>query len=160
MPGRCCWATCASRTILLSAQSGAESLRVVVASLIIFALPITDTSAAIIRRKLRGLPMSAPDAQHIHHLLRKRGLSVRQAVMVMYGVTGCFTLLGVLLVLLQLELRYMLAITAGMYGFIIISAYKYSETQLELERRHLKSDADRQPPAEAPRRGREGIVIE
>ena len=34
--------------------------------------PFTDTTCAIIRRKLKRVPISAPDAEHLHTLLAKR----------------------------------------------------------------------------------------
>ena len=66
--------------ILLMGDVGNYSLKLVTASLVVFAVPITDTSLAIVRRKLRGQPIFAPDSQHLHHLLRRSGLSVRQSV--------------------------------------------------------------------------------
>ena len=54
-------------TILMFAD---VHLKYVTASLIIFALPIIDTLLAMIRRKVRGQPLTAPDDGHIHHQLR------------------------------------------------------------------------------------------
>ena len=52
----------------------------VIAGLIVFALPIMDTLLAILRRKLSGLPMSAPDKNHIHHMaLRSLGYAAPTA---------------------------------------------------------------------------------
>jgi UDP-GlcNAc:undecaprenyl-phosphate GlcNAc-1-phosphate transferase len=48
-------------------------------------LPIMDTMLAIGRRALRGRPLFQADKEHIHHKLMARGLSHRQAVLVLYG---------------------------------------------------------------------------
>src|SRR6185312_17281098 len=48
-------------------------------------LPIMDTLLAIGRRALRGRPLFQADKEHIHHKLLDRGLSHRQAVLVLYG---------------------------------------------------------------------------
>lgn len=48
-------------------------------------LPIMDTLLAIGRRALRGRPLFQADREHIHHKLLARGLSHRQAVLVLYG---------------------------------------------------------------------------
>ena len=67
----------------------------VIAGLIIFALPIMDTVLAILRRKLAGLPMSAPDRNHIHHILLRSFKSVKKAVVVLYTIDLVFVVIGV-----------------------------------------------------------------
>ena len=71
---------------------------IVVAGLIVFALPILDTLLAIIRRKMAGKPMSAPDSNHIHHIIKRKLVSVRKTVLSLYGISFVFCLLGVALV--------------------------------------------------------------
>ncbi len=118
-------------SILLFAQKGVkDNLLMVTACLIVFALPITDTSLAIFRRKLRGKPIFSPDNQHIHHLLRRSGLSVKQTVMVMYGLAITFAVLGCTLVAMQLRWRYILAVFVVLYGFIMVISYKYSKNTI------------------------------
>jgi UDP-GlcNAc:undecaprenyl-phosphate GlcNAc-1-phosphate transferase len=60
-------------------------------------LPIMDTLLAMARRALRGRPVFQADKEHIHHRLLARGLSHRQAVLVLYSF--CVLLGGVALVL-------------------------------------------------------------
>ncbi len=67
----------------------------VLAGLIVFALPIMDTILAILRRKLAGLPMSAPDKNHIHHMVLRSLGSVKKAVLVLYALDTAFVLMGV-----------------------------------------------------------------
>ncbi len=68
----------------------------VLAGLIIFALPIMDTVLAIVRRKLAGLPMSAPDKNHIHHMmLRGTSGNVKKAVFCLYALNTAFVAIGV-----------------------------------------------------------------
>ncbi len=113
-------------TILLFSQTGGRALLLVTACLIVFALPITDTSLAIFRRKMRGKPLFSPDNEHLHHLLRRTGMSVRRSVLVMYAMAMLFAILGVTLVALELRWRYVLAVFFTLYGFILVTAYKYS----------------------------------
>jgi UDP-GlcNAc:undecaprenyl-phosphate GlcNAc-1-phosphate transferase len=61
--------------------------------LLVLALPILDTAAAIVRRIRRGAPLFAADRGHVHHQLLDLGLSQRQAVNLIYVVCG---LLGAL----------------------------------------------------------------
>jgi UDP-GlcNAc:undecaprenyl-phosphate GlcNAc-1-phosphate transferase len=67
-----------------------------VAPLFVLALPIVDTSIAILRRGLRGLPIFRPDRRHIHHRLLEMGFSRRKAVLSIYGITVLFLLMGFL----------------------------------------------------------------
>ncbi len=111
--------------ILLMGDVGNYSLKLVTASLVVFAVPITDTSLAIIRRKLRGQPIFAPDSQHLHHLLRRSGLSVKQSVIAMYGGGLVFGLVGVAMIALRLRWRYSLLIVAAIYAAIMLVAFRY-----------------------------------
>ena len=49
------------------------------------AIPILDTSLAIVRRLLRRQPIFSPDRGHIHHRLLDRGLTPRRAVLLIYA---------------------------------------------------------------------------
>ena len=105
--------------ILMLGEQGDTHL--VLAGLIIFALPIMDTALAIVRRKLAGLPMSAPDANHIHHLL-KRAFDgrVKSAVLALYAIALIFAILGVALGVLAIDqvvrLRVVYAVVIVVFG--------------------------------------------
>jgi UDP-GlcNAc:undecaprenyl-phosphate GlcNAc-1-phosphate transferase len=62
----------------------------------IFALsyPLLDTGIAMLRRALRGDPLSRADGRHIHHQLRKLELSPRQAVGIVYAEAAAVAVLG------------------------------------------------------------------
>jgi UDP-GlcNAc:undecaprenyl-phosphate GlcNAc-1-phosphate transferase len=60
-------------------------------------LPIMDTLLAIGRRAWRGRPLFQADKEHIHHRLLARGLSHRQAVLVLYGFCVLLGLAALLL---------------------------------------------------------------
>jgi UDP-GlcNAc:undecaprenyl-phosphate GlcNAc-1-phosphate transferase len=66
--------------------------------LLVLALPIVDTAAAIVRRVRRGAPLFDADRGHVHHQLLSLGLSQRQAVNLIYVVCG---LLGALVLVLS-----------------------------------------------------------
>lgn len=51
-------------------------------------LPIYDTLMAIIRRFLNKKPVMQGDREHLHHKLLDMGLTQRQAVVVMYIISG------------------------------------------------------------------------
>lgn len=133
-------------TILLFSDTGGQALLMVTAALIVFALPITDSSLAIIRRRLRGVPIFAPDNQHLHHLLRRSGLSVRQSVLVMYAVGIAFAILGVGMVAAELQWRYVLVVFCLLYGSIIATAVKYGSLQHQLDLAARRSGEALLPP--------------
>ena len=66
--------------------------------LLILALPVLDTAAAIVRRALGGRAITEADREHFHHqLIFRFGLNVRQAVFLIYAL--CIVLGTVALVL-------------------------------------------------------------
>jgi len=78
--------------VLASAAGMGTEKKAVAISLIIpllvLALPIADTAAAIFRRMRRRAPLFSADRGHVHHQLLDLGLSQRQAVNLIYVVCG------------------------------------------------------------------------
>ena len=62
-----------------------------------FGLPILETGLSILRRLISGRPVFTGDREHIHHKLLERGLSHRQVVIVLYGVSAIFAMLSLFL---------------------------------------------------------------
>lgn len=58
--------------------------------ILVLGVPISDTFFAIIRRWLNNRPISEADKNHLHHRLLQLGLSHRQTVLVIYGVSMLF----------------------------------------------------------------------
>jgi len=76
------------------------TLVVIVAPLIVLALPVLDTIVAIIRRIIKGKSLKAimkADKGHLHHTLLKHGFSQKEAVFIMYGVTAALGLFAIVL---------------------------------------------------------------
>jgi len=67
-------------------------------ALLVLALPMLDTLLVLWGRFRRGKPLHLGDRTHLHHRLLERGLSVRQVVLVEWGLCG---LLGAAAVLLH-----------------------------------------------------------
>jgi len=62
----------------------------------IFALsyPLLDTGLAMLRRWLRGEPLSRADGRHIHHQLLALGVGPRQSLLVICGLSAAIAMLG------------------------------------------------------------------
>lgn len=87
---------------LLSALAlhGAQKSPTIVAvaiPIVSFGLPILDTSLSILRRLIGGRPVFIGDREHIHHKLLQHGLSHRQVVILLYGVSAAFAMLSLFL---------------------------------------------------------------
>jgi UDP-GlcNAc:undecaprenyl-phosphate GlcNAc-1-phosphate transferase len=59
-----------------------------------FGLPILETTLSVVRRLISGRPVFTGDREHIHHKLLQRGLSQRQVVTILYGVSAVFAMLS------------------------------------------------------------------
>ena len=73
---------------------------VLIAPIIVLALPIFDTIFAIIRRIIKGKSIKAvlkPDKGHLHHRLVERGYTQKQAVLIMYGITAILGMFAIIL---------------------------------------------------------------
>lgn len=110
---------------------------------ICFALPVTDTALSIVRRKLSGRPIFAPDSMHMHHMFRRCGLSVKQSVFSMYALGLIFSIIGFSLVYFSLRWSMALAAFGIFFLIILIVGYRVSVSLQATEAAHPK-------PAEAP----------
>jgi len=60
-------------------------------------LPILETTLSVLRRFISGRPVFTADREHIHHKLLESGLSHKQVVIVLYGVSAVFAMLSLFL---------------------------------------------------------------
>jgi UDP-GlcNAc:undecaprenyl-phosphate GlcNAc-1-phosphate transferase len=81
----------------LPSSQKSPTLIAVAIPLMTFGLPVLDTVLSVSRRFLRGRPLFGADREHIHHKLMLRGLTHRQAVIVLYAVSCAFAFFSLLL---------------------------------------------------------------
>jgi UDP-GlcNAc:undecaprenyl-phosphate GlcNAc-1-phosphate transferase len=84
-----------------------------VASLAVFALPILDTSLAVVRRLRARRSIFAGDRSHLYDQLVDRGMAVKQVVVLFYLLALVAALIGVS-VAIFVRLRYALIIYAAL----------------------------------------------
>ena len=87
---------------LLSALAlfGAQKAPTIVAvaiPIVSFGLPILETVLSVVRRLISGRPVFTADREHIHHKLLQHGLTHRQVVILLYGVSAVFAMLSLFL---------------------------------------------------------------
>lgn len=61
----------------------------------IFALPLLDTTTAIVRRLLTGNSPFVPDRGHLHHRLVDMGFTHKEAVKILYAISGLLGLVAI-----------------------------------------------------------------
>ncbi|NOY27251.1 MAG: undecaprenyl/decaprenyl-phosphate alpha-N-acetylglucosaminyl 1-phosphate transferase [Oligoflexia bacterium] len=110
--------------LAVTAISGSSKSSTVVSLLIpllAMGVPVMDTLLAIIRRFLAGRHLFEADRGHVHHRLLDRGLSQRQAVLVLYA--GC-----AFLAVAALSIMYANSATSAVIlGAIAIAALAFSK---------------------------------
>jgi UDP-GlcNAc:undecaprenyl-phosphate GlcNAc-1-phosphate transferase len=109
---------CAVMIILM----GQEQPKWFLAAMVMFALPVLDTSLAFARRWVNRRPFFSADRHHFHHQLLARGYSVRKTVIISYLLAICFCVLGALIA--YMRARYAMAFYMVIFGSIIVAAYK------------------------------------
>jgi UDP-GlcNAc:undecaprenyl-phosphate GlcNAc-1-phosphate transferase len=83
--------------IALAGSQKSPTIVAVAIPLVSLGLPILDVGVAVVRRFLSRQPLFRADREHIHHRLMSRGISHKQAVLLLYGVSGGFGLLSLFL---------------------------------------------------------------
>jgi UDP-GlcNAc:undecaprenyl-phosphate GlcNAc-1-phosphate transferase len=121
------------------------------APLAVLILPMFDTSAAIVRRKLTGRSFASPDREHLHHSLLARGLTVRGALIVV-AVLGVISAAGALLsTALQNDLFAI--ISAGSVVIALVAGNLFGRTELGLIRSRIWRALGQVEPGHDPRTG-------
>lgn len=113
---------------------------VIVAPLIVLAIPIFDTVSSIIRRLIKGKNLKAviePDAGHLHHKMLQKGFTQKQAVLIMYAISAVFGMFAIILLdsgiwkALSFAIIIALIIALGYKEFFKIKLLNEDEEHLE-----------------------------
>lgn len=81
----------------LAGSQKAPTMVAIAIPVVSLGLPILDVVLAVSRRFLGGKSLLLGDGHHIHHRLLKRGLSQREAVLILYAVSAVFGFLSLIL---------------------------------------------------------------
>ena len=95
--------------------------------IVVLGIPIIDTMLAIIRRMRKGLHLFKADKEHIHHRLLKLGLSHKQAVLLLNGVSYFWGIVGFTIAIL--DNRYSLLFLLLVFITIIIGLKRLGFTK-------------------------------
>ena len=113
-----------STTAIQTNQKASTAVAVLIPT-IALGLPIMDTLLAIGRRAIRGRPLFQADKEHIHHKLMARGLSHRQAVLVLYGFCILLSAAALVLTYANSGQAALLLIVLGVVAFVFMRSLGY-----------------------------------
>ncbi len=106
--------------IVLFAEQGI--IRWVLGGLMVFALPIGDTSLALFRRWRCRRPIFAGDRSHFYDQLVDRGMSIRKVVAISYAMAGLFAVLGCIPIWLRTRYTFVLYALVAVAVILVIRA--------------------------------------
>lgn len=109
---------CGTVAVLANGKSSAAMAFAV--PIAVWSIPILDSFAALLRRKLTGRSMFAPDRGHLHHSLLVRGWTVQQASLFIALICATTCLSAVLSIYLKNEWIALVTV-AGVMVFLIFT---------------------------------------
>ena len=84
------------------------------ASIVVFGLPILDTSVALVRRLINHRPLFVSDRGHIYDQMIDRGIPLKKTVAICYLLAGLYAVIG--LAMSQIRTWY----AAGVYIVVVL----------------------------------------
>ena len=113
---------------------------VLIAPIMILALPIFDTIWAIIRRIIKSKSIKGvfkADRGHLHHRLMAKGYTQKQSVLILYGATATFGMTAIILLdsgiwkAASCALLVIAIVAIGYRDFVKLSVFKEAEIKKE-----------------------------
>src|SRR5260370_26530081 len=128
-----------SGSMLIGLVVGALALRgslkgpatvALVAPVAMLIIPVFDTAAAVVRRKLTGRSLYVADRGHLHHCLLRRGFTTRRALFWVSTSGLCTPVEALTSVAFSNELFAVLTASAVVGIYIIIRVFGFAELML------------------------------
>ena len=124
---------------LVTRQGGWRGL---VGGLLVFGLPILDTSLAVARRWLNGRPLFVGDRSHLYDQLRDRGFSVPKTVYICYLLGVVFGALGCACAVLPRSAVVAVAIAAPIVAAVVCRRSGLLRVDDAAQRSHQSSQGE------------------
>lgn len=112
--------------LAIAGSQKAPTIVAVSIPLISLGLPILDVTLAVARRFIGGKPLFGGDREHIHHKLLRRGLSQREAVLLLYTITAGFGFISLVVLHHASAIALILALT-GVAVLMGVQQLRYTE---------------------------------
>jgi UDP-GlcNAc:undecaprenyl-phosphate/decaprenyl-phosphate GlcNAc-1-phosphate transferase len=111
---------------LAGSQKGSTMVAIAI-PLVSFGLPVIEVGLSLARRFLGGRPLFRGDRGHIHHMLLQRGLTQRQAVILLYAVCALFSLFGLMLLNPRRSIGALIFFVLGVAIIFGVQHLRYAE---------------------------------
>jgi len=92
-------------TSILSSNKATAFVTVMI-PVLAFSFPLLDMIYAVLRRYYRGIPLSEPDKEHIHHKLLDKGFTKRKVVILLYSLNIIIVMLSLMIITKHFNLHY------------------------------------------------------
>jgi len=107
-------------------QNAAQGVAIA-APVIALSIPLLDTTLAILRRFLRGQPISVADRNHMHHRMLRRGFSQRRVVMQFYVYGGIAAAVALIVSVVDHTRGMAMIAFFGVSACVLIGRLNYEE---------------------------------
>ncbi len=125
-------------TIAVMSNAKSSTAMALAVPMAVWSIPIIDTFAALLRRKLTGRSLFTADRGHLHHSLLTRGWSVRQASLFIALICATTCLSAILSIYMANELIAIVTVVAVTIFLVLTQTFGHIEFALIKNRvRHL-----------------------
>jgi UDP-GlcNAc:undecaprenyl-phosphate GlcNAc-1-phosphate transferase len=104
--------------------------------LVALGVPIADSVLAFLRRALKGQPVFRADSEHIHHRLLRLGLSARNAVLVLWILSGYLGLAAIVLSALPRVYAWLMVVLLALGLVFAFEVLEFIDRRLADRDRH------------------------
>jgi UDP-GlcNAc:undecaprenyl-phosphate/decaprenyl-phosphate GlcNAc-1-phosphate transferase len=94
--------------------------RSLVASIVVFGLPILDTGTALLRRFINKRPLFVSDRGHIYDQMIDRGIPLNKTVGICYALAGLYAVLGILTSMVRTRYAFIACPVIFVISFLIV----------------------------------------
>ena len=129
--------------VLMLLFSKSSAMRWMLASIMVFGLPLADMTLTLVRRWRNEKPVMQGDRSHFYDQLVDRGWPVKRVVRVSYALAAFFVLMGC--VSITVRTRYIIPLYALVVAGVVWLVIKYGMVRLESKSR-IDGNDDRALP--------------
>lgn len=101
-----------------------------VTALWVFAIPLIDTVAQMLRRLFKGKSPFEADREHIHHILLRSGFSTDATLYILVTIAASLAVVGIfshIFSVPEVLLFYLFLLLFGIYFYLILRAWKFTK---------------------------------
>lgn len=123
--------------------------RWVMGAVMVFALPILDTSMALLRRLRLGRPIFAGDRSHFYDQLIDRGFSIRQTLAICYGLAAFYGIVGLSVILIRARYGLIIYVLVAGLTLYMVQRLGFLRPPIDSPREHEAAAGAREPAGDS-----------